>query len=78
MILVLCISIIIFLPLNIVGMEVPKYTVLLGKFHNQDLGTSIGLRLDVWSAKTCTSMEVFFLLKNEDNKILPNLKEPKS
>lgn len=39
-------------PLNMVGIEVPKYTVLLGKFHNQDLGTSIGLRLESWSAKT--------------------------
>lgn len=33
-------------PLNIVGMEVPKYTVRLGRFHIQSLGTSIGLRLD--------------------------------
>lgn len=57
-----------FLPLNIVGMEVPKYTVLLGKFHNQARGTSMGLRLESWSANTCTSMEVTLLKKNKDSK----------
>lgn len=33
-------------PLNIEGIDVPKYTVLLGKFHNNSLGISIGLRLE--------------------------------
>lgn len=48
------------LPLNIEGMEVPKYTVRLGKFHMNDLGTLIGARLESWSANTC--MKDFHLL----------------
>lgn len=39
-------------PLNIVGTEVPKYTVLLGRFHIELLGMSIGFRLESWSANT--------------------------
>jgi len=40
------------LPLNIVGTEVPKYTVRLFRSQIQLRGTLIGLRLDSWSANT--------------------------
>jgi hypothetical protein len=52
------------LPLNIVGMEVPKYTVRLGRFHIQSLGTSIGLRLESWSANTCKN-RIFMIVPPE-------------
>jgi hypothetical protein len=35
-----------FLPLKIDDTEVPKYNVLLGKFHIHSLGISMGSMLD--------------------------------
>lgn len=53
------------LPLNIVGIEVPKNTVRLGKFHIQALGTSIGLMLESWSANTCIGNSPLLLPNRE-------------
>jgi len=47
------------LPLNMDGMEVPKYTVRLSRFQIQLQGTLIGLRLESLSAKTCFKWHVF-------------------
>lgn len=58
----------ILLPLNIEVTEVPKYTVLLGRFHIHALGTSIGLILESWSANTCMVIS-FFVREPPDQEI---------
>jgi len=50
-----------FVPLKIDDTEVPKYTVLLGKFHIHSLGISMGLTLDAWSANTFMTKKKGFI-----------------
>jgi hypothetical protein len=49
-------------------MEVPKYTVRLGRFHIHALGTSIGFRLESWSANTYIENMSLALSKLQNSK----------